>query len=100
MTGVVGSELTLFVSGASRLSARAIADAQRLRDVHLGGSAVLSVLDVHADASAAAGLGVVAAPTLVRTLPLPVRRYVGDLSRTDRVLSALELRAASGAVLG
>ena len=83
--------LTLFVSGASELSARAIADARRLCDNHLGGRGHLSVVDVHEDPAAALTSRVIAAPTLVRNLPLPVRRHVGDLSRTDKVLLALDL---------
>jgi circadian clock protein KaiB len=87
-------ELTLFVTGASDLSARAIANARQLCDIHLSGRVHLSVVDVHTDVDALRASGVVATPTLVRTWPLPVRRIVGDLSRTDRVLTALDLPAA------
>ena len=85
-------ELTLFVSGASDLSVRAIANARALADTHLAGRYNLSVVDVHDAAAAAASIGVVVTPTLVRTWPLPVRRFIGDLSHTDRVLSALDLQ--------
>jgi circadian clock protein KaiB len=84
-------ELTLFVSGASDLSARAIANAKELCDAHLEGRYELSVVDVHEDAAAAINSDVIAAPTLVRNWPLPVRKLVGDLSRTDKVLVALDL---------
>lgn len=90
-------ELTLFVSGASDLSARAIADARRLCDIHLDGRFHLSVVDVHEDPAAVLTSGVRAAPTLVRNRPLPVRKLVGDLSRTGKVLSALELPFADDA---
>jgi circadian clock protein KaiB len=84
-------ELTLFVSGATELSARAIAHARELCDVHLDGLCRLSVVDVHEDTAAVLSSRVVVAPTLVRTQPLPVRRFVGDLSQTDKVLLGLEL---------
>lgn len=82
-------ELTLIVSGASDLSARAIANATGMCEEHLSGRYHLSVVDLHeAPASVSSGQ-VLAAPTLVRTQPLPMRKFVGDLSRTDRVLAAL-----------
>jgi circadian clock protein KaiB len=84
-------ELTLFVTGASDLSARAIANARQLCDTHLSGRANLLVVDVHANLDALLASGVVATPTLVKTFPLPLRRIVGDLSHTDKVLRALDL---------
>jgi circadian clock protein KaiB len=87
-------ELTLFVSGASDLSARAIADATELCDVRLAGRVRLSVVDVHEDPAAVLRHGVRAAPTLVRTWPLPQRRFIGDLSQPDQVLLRLELAVA------
>ena len=87
-------ELTLFVSGASELSARAITNATQLCDAHLRGRHRLSVLDVHNDAAGAAHHRVFALPTLVRDRPLPVRRITGDLSDTDDVLLALLSPAA------
>jgi circadian clock protein KaiB len=90
-------ELTLFVSGASQLSARAIADATALGEIHLGGRYHLCVVDVHIDAAAALSSGVLATPTLVKTSPLPVRRVAGDLSHAERVLLALDLPLHSDA---
>lgn len=90
-------ELTLFVSGASDMSARAIAAARRLCDTHLDGRYRLSVIDIHEASASALAAGVLAAPTLVRDRPLPVRRFVGDPAHTSRVLRALEIRAAPGA---
>jgi circadian clock protein KaiB len=91
--------LTLYVSGASELSARAIADATALCDVHLGGRYHLAVVDVHEDPAAVLSSQVIAAPTLMRSLPLPERQLVGDLSDAANVLQALELHAA-GATSG
>jgi circadian clock protein KaiB len=87
-------ELVLFVNGASALSARAIANAREICDVHLVDRYSLSVVDIHDDPDAAFRSEVVASPTLVRNRPLPVRKVVGDLSHTDKVLMALELPAA------
>lgn len=74
-------ELTLYVSGASDLSARAITDARQLCDIHLAGRYHLSVVDVYQDPAAVRASGVLATPTLVKNRPLPVRELVGDLSR-------------------
>ena len=88
-------ELTLFVSGASDLSARAITNARKLCDLHIEGRTRLTVVDVRRDPEAARGLNVLATPTLVRTQPLPVRRIVGDLSAVPQVLHALQVRDAA-----
>jgi circadian clock protein KaiB len=88
-------ELTLFVSGASDLSARAVANARRLCDAHLRGVYRLMVIDIHGGGAAAHTHGVVATPTLVKHLPVPARRVVGDLSDPDRVLLALGLPGAA-----
>jgi circadian clock protein KaiB len=84
-------ELTLIVSGASDLSARAIANATSLCERHMNGRYHLSVVDLHeAPASVLTG-HVLAAPTLVKTQPLPMQKFVGDLSHSDKVLVALGL---------
>jgi circadian clock protein KaiB len=85
--------LTLYVSGASALSARAIADATELCDVLLDGRYHLAIVDVHENPAAVVSNQVVAAPTLIRNLPLPELRLVGDLSDTEKVLQTLELAA-------
>jgi circadian clock protein KaiB len=84
-------DLTLFISGASDLSARAVADARHLCDAHLGGRCDLSVVDLHDDAGSGLHSHVLATPTLVRTGPPPTRRIVGDLSDSGKVLLALDL---------
>jgi diguanylate cyclase (GGDEF)-like protein/PAS domain S-box-containing protein len=73
-------ELTLFVSGASNLSAQAVADAAQLCDDVLAGRYHLSVVDVNDDPAAFLPRGILATPTLVKYRPLPVRRFVGKLS--------------------
>jgi circadian clock protein KaiB len=88
-------DLTLFVSGATELSTSAIADARELCDVHLNGRYDLRIVDVHENPIAAVNLKVFASPTLVRNLPLPSSRVVGDLSQTEAVRQALHLPAAT-----
>lgn len=83
--------MTLFVSGASDLSLHAIANARALGDNHLAGRYNLNVIDVHDESAAVASGGILVTPTLVKTWPPPVRRFVGDLSHTDRILLALDL---------
>lgn len=84
-------ELTLIVTGASDLSARAIANAKLLCEEHMKGRYHLSVVDLHeAPASVVSGQ-ILAAPTLVKTQPLPMRKFVGDLSCPEKVLAALGL---------
>jgi circadian clock protein KaiB len=84
-------ELTLFVSGASDLSAQAITDVRELCDVHLDAPSQLTVVDVHGESGSGLVDRVLATPTLVKNLPLPVRRIVGDLSDSRKVLRALDL---------
>lgn len=88
-----GVELTLYVNGASDLSARAIANARRLCDTAPDGPYELVLLDVAENLAALRSSQVLAIPTLVRTRPLPERRVVGDLSEPTRVLAALGLAA-------
>jgi circadian clock protein KaiB len=87
-------ELTLFVSGASELSARAVANVKLLCDNHLDGQYRLAVVDVHQDPGSVLRRLVLATPTLVKNRPLPVRKHVGDLSDAARVLLALGLPGA------
>ena len=89
LPGGVPYRLTLFVNGASDLSARAIDAVTRMCDVHLTGRCHLTVVDVNDQPDAALRSRVRVVPTLVRTSPLPVRRLAGDLSQTDRVLAMM-----------
>jgi circadian clock protein KaiB len=84
-------ELRLFVTGMSRRSARAIANLRAVCDEYLPGRYDLRVVDVYQQPELARDEQVVAAPTLVRRRPLPVRRIVGDMSNTDRVLAGLDV---------
>lgn len=87
-------DLTLFVSGASALAARAIANVTRLCERHCNGHYHLSVVDIHEDPSSLQANNLLATPTLVKNQPPPVRRVVGDLSQADKVVAALDLPAS------
>jgi circadian clock protein KaiB len=84
-------ELTLFVNGASELSALAIVNAKHVCDRYLAGRYQLRVVDVHDDLSVAVARQVFATPTLIKTDPRPERRIVGDLSQPETVCRALDL---------
>jgi circadian clock protein KaiB len=86
-------DLTLYVNGASEISAHAIADTRRLCDSRLGDRYKLTVVDIQQDPAAVRASGVHAAPTLVKNRPLPVRKHVGDMSKAAKVLLALDLPA-------
>ena len=83
--------LRLFVTGMSPRSSRAIANARSLCEQHLPGGYDLDIVDLYQDPARARSEQIIAAPTLVRKQPLPLRRLVGDLSDTPRVLRSLGL---------
>jgi circadian clock protein KaiB len=87
-------ELELFVVGRSAKSEAALGNLRRLCDRFLSGRHAITVIDVLDDPAAAETANVVATPTLIRRAPLPVRRVVGDLSKTDAVLAALGIEHA------
>lgn len=81
--------LRLFVAGNTMRSQRAIENLRKVCDESLKGLVDLEVIDIHQHPELAGEHQVIAAPTLVKLLPLPVRRIIGDLSATDRVLRGL-----------
>ena len=89
--------LRLYVSGPTPLSARAVVNARRLFDQHLAGRYELEIIDIADNVAAAIGDEVVAAPTLVKLAPLPVRRFIGDMSNAGRLLKGLDLAPAPDA---
>jgi circadian clock protein KaiB len=84
-------KLRLFVSGSSPRSTAAVANVRALCDEHLRGRYDLEVIDLYQRPDLARKEQVLAAPTLVRELPEPVRRLVGDMSDEDRVLYSLNI---------
>lgn len=87
--------LRLYVAGSTPQSSRAIRNLKAICETNLPGRYVLTVVDLYAQPELAREDQIVVAPTLVRQLPLPMRRVVGDLSNTDRVLAALDLPSES-----
>jgi circadian clock protein KaiB len=90
--------LTLFVTGASEMSVRAIGNVRAMCEEHLRGRYQLTVVDVHRDVALLSSYDVVAAPTLIKESPLPKRMLVGDLSDTARVVAALDISTIGPAV--
>ena len=91
--------LRLFVTGTTARSARAIANLKRICEERLPGEYTLEVIDIYQDPQAAKTHQIVAVPTLIKVLPLPLRRIIDDLADLDRVLAGLDLaqKAASPA---
>jgi len=87
-------ELRLYVAGQTPRSVAAFANLKKLCEEHLPGRYQIEVIDLMQNPQLAAGDQIVAIPTLVRKLPEPLRRIVGDLSNTERALVGLQLRPA------
>lgn len=84
-------QLRLFVAGSTVRSRQAIENLRHLCAEQLDGKIDLEVIDIYQQPELAGQYQVIAAPTLVKLLPLPVRRIIGDLSQTERVLRGLDL---------
>ena len=87
-------ELRLYVAGQSPKSVAAFANLKKLCEEHLAGKYTIEVVDLIQQPQLAAGDQIVAIPTLVRKLPEPLRRIVGDLRNKERALVGLNLRPA------
>jgi circadian clock protein KaiB len=83
--------LRLYVTGETPHSIRAISNIRRICEQHLDGRYDLEIVDISQRPMLAAGEQIIAAPTLIKKLPLPLRRFIGDMSRTDRILLGLDL---------
>jgi circadian clock protein KaiB len=88
----------LFVTGQSPRSQRAVANLRRLCDEDLQDAYHLDVIDILDRPQAAEDARVLATPTLVKELPLPARRVIGDLSDAEKVLAGLDLVSVRGAL--
>ena len=83
--------LRLYVTGSSGRSLRAIHNLKKLCDEHLSNDYDLEVIDIYKDPEAAREAQIIAAPTLVKKLPEPIRKFVGDLSNTQKILVGLDI---------
>ncbi len=85
-------ELRLYVAGWTRHSVAALANLERVCEEHLAGKYRIAVVDLLRSPQLARGDQILAVPTLVRKLPTPVKRIIGDLSNQERVLVGLDLQ--------
>ena len=85
-------ELRLYLAGQTPRSMAALANLKKLCKEHLAGKYRLEVIDLLKNPQLARGDQIIAIPTLVRRLPQPIRKIIGDLSNTERVLVGLQLR--------
>jgi circadian clock protein KaiB len=85
-------ELRLYVAGQTPKSLTAFANLQKLCEEHLPGRYTIEVIDLLEHPQLAEGDQILAIPTLVRRLPEPIRKIIGDLSNTERTLVGLNLR--------
>ena len=90
-----GQVLRLYTAGQTPRSIKAFANLKKICETHLTGKYRVEVIDLIQSPQLAAGDQILAVPTLVRRLPEPVRKIIGDLSNTDRVLVGLDIRPAS-----
>jgi len=84
--------LRLYVTGTTAKSVRAIQNVRRICEEHLKGVYDLEVVDIYKNLRLARGDQIIAAPTLIKQLPTPLRRLIGDMSDEQRVLVGLDIR--------
>jgi circadian clock protein KaiB len=85
----------LYIAGTTPRSSRAVANIRDICKHNLKGRYELEVIDIYQKPALAQGEQIIAAPTLVKQLPLPLRRFIGDLSDTERILVGMDLTEAS-----
>lgn len=83
--------LRLYVTGSSGRSLKAVSNLKKLCEEHLSDDYDLEVIDIYKDPAAAREAQIIAAPTLVKNLPQPIRKFVGDLSNTQKILIGLDI---------
>ena len=84
--------LRLYVTGQTPRSVRSVENLRALCDKHLAGQFDLEIIDIYQQPAMAAAGQIIAAPTLIKSMPLPLRRLVGDFSDQKRVILGLDLR--------
>ena len=85
-------ELRLYVAGQTPKSIAAFANLKKICEEHLAGEYHIEIIDLLKQPQLASGDQILAIPTLVRKLPSPIRKIIGDLSNTERVLVGLDIR--------
>jgi circadian clock protein KaiB len=84
--------LRLYVVGQTPRSTQAIANIRKICDEYLHGRCDLQIIDLYQQPVLAAGEQIIAAPTLIKKLPVPIRKFIGDLSDVERILVGLDLQ--------
>ncbi len=84
--------LKLYITGATPRSTKAIMNIREICEEHLRDRYELEIIDIFQQPVLAKGEQIIAAPTLIKKLPLPLRRFIGDMSDTDKILVGLDLR--------
>jgi circadian clock protein KaiB len=84
--------LRLYITGTTPNSMRALVNIRKICEEYLQGRYELEVVDISQNPTLAEGEQIIAVPTLIRKLPLPLRRFIGDLSQPERILLGLDLR--------
>ncbi len=84
--------LRLYVAGQSPKSLRAFANLKKICEEHLAGKYSIEIIDLLKNPQLAAGDQIIAIPTLVRQLPVPIKAIIGDLSNVERTLVGLDLK--------
>jgi circadian clock protein KaiB len=94
--GSTGSKylLRLYVAGQTPKSLAALSNLKRVCEEHLAGNYEIELIDLLKNPQLAAGDQILAVPTLVRRLPEPLKRIIGDLSNSDRVLVGLDIKGS------
>ena len=85
--------LRLYITGMTPNSKRAVENVKRICEEHLKGRYELEVIDIYQQPTLAQQEQIIAAPTLIKKLPGPLRRLIGDMSNTEKVLIGLDLRS-------
>lgn len=84
--------LRLYIAGVTPKSTRAIMNVKKICEEHLKGRYELEVIDIYQQPTLAKGEQIIAAPTLLKKLPIPLRKFIGDMSDTEKILVGLDLR--------
>ena len=84
--------LRLYIAGTNSKSMHAVANIKQICESSLRNRYDLEVIDIYQQPVLAKGEQIIAAPTLVKKLPLPLRRFIGDMSDSERILVGLDLR--------
>ncbi|KFN39915.1 hypothetical protein KN63_00945 [Smithella sp. F21] len=84
--------LRLYVTGMTPKSTRAVTNVRTLCEQYLRGAYELKVIDIYQQPKLAAGEQIIATPTLIKQLPLPLRKLIGDISDTERFLVGIDLK--------